>query len=233
MSARPSVVSVAGPLRAAPLFSIGNIEALKWCAVAFMFVEHWQTLVLQGPGGFSWEVGRMAFPLFAFCFAYAVSGDVLLTVTRCYRSAFRLAAFAVLVQVFVIAARGALPLNVLFTFFCASAWVAAEDESIIRKWFVRAMAIGIAFYSEFWWPGLALVVGFIRLCESPGRLSGYLWSFGAWCVIAALDGTPASVVAFGVAGVVLAFDISVRRIPHVFSLLYGLQFPLAMIFRGL
>lgn len=232
MSARPSV-SLVSPHQGAALlsaFSSGNIEALKWLGVVAMVIEHVSTVLLRHDGGWPFQIGRVAFPLFGLAFALAVSERPSL---RSYRAAFRLLPFALVAQVGSFFARDSSTLNVLFLFVAAAAWIAAGDESPRERVVVRVLALGVAFFSEFWWPGLAFIVGMVWALRAGGARAGVVV---AWCgllVCALLDHTPMAFFFVVVAVGVCVLDVRVRRVPWVFACIYAMQFPLFLLVRWL
>lgn len=222
MSARPVIGSLVGPVRAAPLFSPGNVEALKWVGLLAMLYEHWHTLVVGDPTGQAFQFGRVAFPLFAIAFGLGVSAA---PSKQCFRAAWRLGVVALGAQLGVALTRHSGLLSVLFTFFAAAAWVAADQESAGKQVAIRVCAVALAFFSEFWWPGLFLIVALVRVLSGRGAWWWAVVLAVSWCAMSGFDRTGMSFVALGVCALVCAFDIQVRRFPSLFLWLYALQFP--------
>lgn len=195
-----------------------------------MLVEHVHTVLLQRDGGWPVQIGRLAFPMFALAFALAVGERAPL---RSYRAAFRLAPLAVLAQVGSVAARSSYTLNVLFLFVAAAAWVAAQDERVIERYCIRGLCLLVAFFSEFWWPGLAVIVGLVAACRWQGSRWGVVV---VWVGLVACGLWEHTFAAFGfvvVAAAVLALDLQARRLPYVFGGIYVIQFPVFLLVRWL
>jgi len=137
MSARPSVAlfSLAPGAALLSSFSSGNIEAVKWLGVVAMLIEHIHTVLFGVRGGWPVEVGRLAFPLFAFAFALSIAERASV---RSFRACYRLAGWACLAQVFSVWARGSgtlsafakFSLGVLALFSC----VAGAAESMCPRY---------------------------------------------------------------------------------------------------
>ncbi len=48
----------------------GTVELLKWLALLFMTLDHFNKYVYNGTIPYLFEIGRLAMPLFSFAFAY-------------------------------------------------------------------------------------------------------------------------------------------------------------------
>lgn len=209
--------------------SDASLEWLKWIAVGAMFVDHINWFVIAG--GFdpqstahAWmnDVGRLAFPLFAFVFGINLQ-RVLESpnqAERFRRMAWRLGVAAAAAQVPYWVLRGYFfPLNVLCTFALSMAVVLLWRRGSwpLRAAAVVSLVIG-GFVVEYWWIGAALVFGAVAYARH--RTVASLSLFTAMLLpLSLLNGNPyafASIVA--IAATVMMQPT--RLLPRVPGLLY-------------
>jgi hypothetical protein len=213
-------------------FSDGQLEALKWIALASMFLDHFGRHLL-GYGQDTWvfALGRIAFPLFALVFALnlAREGD---RAARAARTAKRLAIWCAVAVLPSVWARGEPTLvNVLGTLGLGAAlcWTIASSARL--GWRLAAsLAIAVASrWVEFGLPGVFLVPAIYLWCtqRQPEQallalvlFSLTVWlntSFGGW---PALLGTLSVVpIAWGVRRLL----VSPPRLQFAFYLVYPLH----------
>jgi hypothetical protein len=210
-------------------FSDGQLEALKWLALASMFTDHIGRLLL-GYSTQSWvfAAGRLAFPLFAAVLALnlARAGD---RPARAARTALRLFAWGAVAYVPAVWARGdPLMFNVMGTLGLGAAccWALAADGRLWQRVLVLAGAGLAALHVEFGLPGVLLVAGVFLAATRPGvgtalvaamLLAMVGWHNANFGGAAALLGTLASAVALLVAR---AFTLRVMRLKWVFYAVY-------------
>lgn len=140
-------------------FQDGQLEALKWIALASMFLDHFGRHLL-GWGQDTWvfALGRIAFPLFAVVLALnlARDGD---RARRSARTAVRLGLWCVVAVVPSVWARGEpQTVNVLGTLALGAAlcWAIASPA----HWAARGLAI-VAVTAASWWVEFGLAGVFL------------------------------------------------------------------------
>ncbi|TFZ04874.1 TraX family protein [Ramlibacter rhizophilus] len=141
-------------------FSDGQLEALKWIAVGFMFLDHIGRLLL-GYSTHSWvfAASRVAFPLFAIILALnlARGGD---RAARAARTARRLGLWCVIAIAPSVWARGSPELvNVLGTLALGSAlcWALASRGALALRVGVTLAATAAGHFVEFGIAGVLLI----------------------------------------------------------------------------
>lgn len=225
----PSSIVIALRAAAGAVLSPGQIEALKWAALALMLLDHVNSYLLDKPLPWMFHVGRAAFPLFAVALGLALAADPIGQATR---ALFRLAPFAVAAQIGSQIVRDEVVLNILFLFIAACAWVVADDEPAHRRFALYALATLVASFAEFGLPGFAFVVCAWRFIHqgSPLHLFG---AFGALGVVAGVDSSPGSLLAVLAFAAVMLLRLEVPRNPGFFAWAYVLQFPAFICLRWL
>lgn len=224
-----------------PGFNDGQLEALKWIALASMFLDHFGRHLL-GYGQDTWvfALGRIAFPLFVLVLALnlAREGD---RAARAARTAKRLALWCAVAVLPSVWARGEPALvNVLGTLGLGAAvcWAIASPARWGWKLAV-CMAVAVASrWVEFGLPGVFLVPA-IYLWHTQRQPEAALlalvlflltvWlntSFGAW---PALLGTLA---VLPIAWSVSRLPVSAPRLQLAFYLVYPLHLLLIGVLSG-
>ena len=234
-SPRPPTAQPARPSGAPAGWLDGQLETLKWIALASMFVDHVGRFLL-GFGNESWVFagGRLAFPLFAFVLGMnlAREGD---RAGRAARTALRLALWCAVSVLPSIWMRGdPWVVNVLGTLSlgAAACWaLAASAHPALRALVLAGAALG-ALRVEFGVPGTLLVAGVylaatrataVHVLAAAALLLLVGWnnaSFGGW---PALLGTLA---AAPVAAAVAALPLRMPRLKLAFYLVYPLHLAL-------
>jgi hypothetical protein len=216
-------------------FSDGQLEALKWIALAFMFLDHFGRHLL-GFGQDTWvfALGRIAFPLFALVLALnlAREGD---RAARAARTTRRLAIWCAVAVLPSIWARGEpMLVNVLATLGlgAAACWALASPASLWLR-IVTCMAVALAsHFVEFGLAGVFLVPAIFhyRTQRDPAAallalvlLLATAWLNASWGGMFALAGTLASVP---IAWSVRRLPISAPRLQLAFYLVYPLHLAL-------
>jgi hypothetical protein len=216
-------------------FSDGQLEALKWIALASMFVDHFGRHLL-GWGQETWvfALGRIAFPLFALVLALNLSreGD---RAARSARTARRLALWCAVSVLPSVWARGEPSLvNVLGTLGLGAilCWAIASPATMALR-AVVCLAVTVASqWVEFGLPGV-FVIPAIYLWRTQRRPEAALlalvlflltvWlnaSFGGW------HGSLGTLAALPIAWGVSRVAVSVPRGQLAFYLVYPLHLAL-------
>lgn len=221
----------------APLgFTNGQIEALKWIALASMFLDHFGRHLL-GYGQDTWvfALGRIAFPLFAFVLAVnlAREGD---RATRAARTARRLALWGAVAVVPSVLARGEpMLLNVLFTLMLGAGlcWVMASERTWMPLRAGLCVAIAMAsWYVEFGLGGVFLIPAIYLWCTErqwgAAVLAAILFFMTGWlnALNGGVPGMLGTLAALPIAWVVRLLPVSVPRLQLGFYLVYPLHLAL-------
>src|SRR4051812_41640442 len=156
------------PQAAKPLsFTDGQLEALKWIALASMFCDHFGRHLL-GWGQDTWvfALGRIAFPLFALVLALnlAREGD---RASRAARTARRLAVWCAVAVLPSIWARGQpMLVNVLGTLGLGAAvcWIMASRMPLLAQVLICLGMAAASHHVEFGLPGVFLVPAIYLWC---------------------------------------------------------------------
>ena len=216
-------------------FSDGQLEALKWIALASMFLDHFGRHLL-GWGQETWvfALGRIAFPLFALVLALnlAREGD---RAARAARTARRLALWCAVSVLPSIWARGEPSLvNVLGTLGLGAAlcWAIASPAPMAWRAAVCLAVTVASQWVEFGLPGVFVIPAIYLWCTQRQPEAALLalvlfsltvWlntSFGGW---PGLLGTLAVLpIAWGVS----RLAVSVPRLQLAFYLVYPLHLAL-------
>jgi len=168
------------PKRSEPIAPLsinhGALELLKWFALICMTVDHVNKYLLGGSEEAMFLVGRLALPIFAVVLGLNLArseGEAL--GSACRRTMLRLAAAGSLASVPFMALGGLgwgwWPLNIMFTFFVATAAIFLVGS---KGWTVGAVAVAFVGGAvvEFWWPGVTLCIAAWAYARKPsiGRL---------------------------------------------------------------
>lgn len=223
---------------AAPLgYADGQLEALKWVALASMFLDHFGRHLL-GYGQDTWvfALGRIAFPLFAMVFALNLGreGD---RAARAARSARRLAFWCAVSVIPSIMARGEpMLVNVLGTLALGAAlcWSLASTAPVALRVAVCIAVALASWYVEFGLAGVFLMPA-VFLWSTQRRpeaamLALTLLLLTGW-LNARFDGVPAMLGTL--AGLPIAW--SLRRLPVSMprmQLAFYLVYPLHLLLIG-
>jgi hypothetical protein len=158
---------------AAPFgFTDGQLETLKWIALASMFVDHFGRLLLgHGVDGWVFAFGRIAFPVFAAVLALNLArpGD---RAARALRTTRRLAFWCAISVLPSIWARGEpMLVNVLGTLAlgAAACWLAAIHGHVVLR-LLAIVGVGVAsWYVEFGLAGVFLIPAIFIWCSEGQR----------------------------------------------------------------
>jgi len=144
------------PSRGAWNVNSGALEAMKWIGVVSMLIDH-INYVFATHSPIALIAGRLAFPLFAFVFAYNLAtGDR----ERLKRGMNRWVAAGVVSQIpYYLVFEDALRLNIFFTFLLAATLIYMRPEEGAKRMFaaVALWAIGGSFV-DYFQPGVAVIL---------------------------------------------------------------------------
>ena len=139
-----------------------------------MTIDHVNTFLFAGAHNWMFSAGRVAFPLFAFVLAYNLARPRAVDGRAYQRTLVRIAAGCAVATIpFVLLAKlrwGWLPINVMGLLFTATACLYFFDRKGLGNFTVGAglFAVGGAL-TEFWWPGLIVVLAAHAYCRVPTR----------------------------------------------------------------
>ena len=202
----------------------GTIEILKWVALALMTLDHVNTFLYGRtlPGAF--EAGRLSMPLFSFVLAFNLARQHALQRGMPSRMMRRLAVFGLLATPFYISLRefpgGWLPLNIMFTFFVATAVISLFQRGQAADGVAGILLfLGGGAVVEYQWYGLMLCFAAWWYCRNPG------WPSCLLLLIAAAFLYPANGNFWAIAAVPLMIAaryvrFRMPRLPYAFYLYY-------------
>lgn len=178
-----------------PEMSTGAIETIKWLAIIFMFLDHINRAFFDID--WMYNLGRIAFPLFALMFAYNMARLDSKDHGTHVRAIKRLVLFGAIAQLPYLFVTGnlpyteespmppLLPLNVLFLFAVAAGIFYTLDLSLFANKLKKlgatslAILIFILFGSlvEFFYIGLAICIVAFHYFRTPNLIKGSLIFF--------------------------------------------------------
>lgn len=178
--ALPLTTSTARPLS----LSSGALEALKWLALAAMLLDHVNKWLYAGRVPLGFELGRLAWPLFAFVLAHHLAQPGALEGALPVRLLRRLLGWGLLATPPFMALAGSwFPLNILFSLAAATivVWGLARRD-------VAGAAAALACFAlagqvvDYQHPGLAMCVAAWYFCRAPSAARAAVWA----CFVAGL-----------------------------------------------
>jgi len=166
----------------------GSVEALKWLALVLMTGDHVNSFLLDRSVPILYDLGRLAFPLFAVVLAYNLARPG----ADYWRATRRLVLVGLVATwPYTVVTGHVLQLNVLFTFAVAAAAMALWSRSHLAS---LALVIGLAGFVDYEWYGVGLVLAawwFFRsqsaiaaaatvgACASLVLVNGNAWALAA------------------------------------------------------
>ena len=138
-----------------------SFELLKWLALFSMLGDHINKYLFNGTLPYLFEIGRIAFPIFAFVIAFNLSRENAVTSGALKRTCIRLFIFACISSIpFVLLGGvkfGWWPLNILWLFFFASVCIYLLEHKGKLSYLMAFLAfIAGAALCEYWIFGMAL-----------------------------------------------------------------------------
>lgn len=154
------------------LIADGTLEAFKWFALALMTADHVNKYLFDAALPFVFEAARVVMPIFGFILAYNLARPGAFERGAFTRTLRRLGFFAALASPIFLALNGFWPLNVLWMLFVAAmiCYCIERDTPRLRAAAVALFLVGGAVV-EFFWFGLAFVVGAWLYCRRPSWLA--------------------------------------------------------------
>ncbi|MEQ1772571.1 MAG: TraX family protein [Burkholderiales bacterium] len=185
----------------------GTIEFVKWIALAAMIVDHVGALLFdQGKSSLAYQIGRLAFPLFAFVLAYKLSIKAVDGSSSSLRTVKRLFLWALISFVpFYLAVGRLWTPNIFFTLGLGAlaCWVSISPIGEWHKWlaylgifaasfgcdyFAPGVFLILSVYVLYRWPSLQAAAAVVLCCAAIAFLTWSLWALLAIPIAAATHG---------------------------------------------
>jgi len=204
----------------------GTVEFVKWIALAAMLVDHVGLLVFgQGKFSLSDDVGRIAFPLFAFVLGFklaAGSGSVSPTSLRTVK---RLFLWALISFVPFYLATGRLwPPDIFFTLGLGAlaCWVESSALPDRQRWLAYLGIFIASFGCDYFAPGVFLI---LSVCVLYRRSSASAAAATLLCcaLLALMSWNPWTLLALPIASSIHWLRLSVPRLKWLFYAIYPLH----------
>ena len=157
----------------------GTVELLKWLALFFMTLDHFNKYVYNGTIPYFFELGRLAMPIFSFVFAYNLARSNVDNEVRS-RVLKRLFALGLVSSIPYIALGGVQygwwPLNILFTLFTSGLIIhlieRKNQTSLLIAFVVFVLGGSVV---EFWWPSILMTITTWFYCRSRDNKYLVIW----------------------------------------------------------
>jgi hypothetical protein len=158
----------------------GVVEVLKWIGVLLMTLDHIDKYLFHETVRPLFDLGRLAFPLFALVLAFNLARPGALQRGAYPRILGRLAVFAAISEIPFLGLGGLLwgwyPFNILVTLLVSASiiWLLDTGGGLRASLAVLVFVAGGAMV-EFWWPGVGMCVAAWLYCRKPGLRNLILW----------------------------------------------------------
>lgn len=196
-------------------FTSGELEALKWLALAAMVADHVDLLWLERSWPALHAFGRLAFPLFALVFGYNLARPHVDGIRVAGRLALP-AALASLVWAYTGTA-GLPPLNVLWAFALFAVAVELWDEH--PRTALAALVVGGLFVEGNWFGQLLAFAGLL-IGRRPSHWFGYALAVLGIVLLQAVNGSAWALLAVPAVLAVRAWRPDVPHVPGLFLWFY-------------
>lgn len=147
----------------------GTLEAMKWLAIALMTLDHFNKYILHDSSAVSFDLGRIAMPLFAFMIAYNLARPGAFERRSYQRAMKRLTVFGIIAVPVCMALGGLLlgwwPLNILFMLLTTVAVMFLIERGRLAT--AALVFIMGGFMVEYWWPAIGLSLACWYYCKRP------------------------------------------------------------------
>lgn len=207
--------------------SPGTVEVVKWVALLLMIGGHTNAVVFDRQWAWPNEIGRAAFPGFAFAFGYAISrvpDQRWPAVVR--RVGLRLMGIGLLcVPLTHLAFRleSWWSLNIMFTFAAGLAMIWGIKRGDTVGWVVAGVVFMLSgVLVEFMWPGVLLVVAMWASFQRPGMATQCLL-FACLLALWPVNGNPYALLLYPVVALVALSGATLPRLRWLFYVAYPLH----------
>lgn len=197
-----------------------SLELLKWIAVLCMLQEHAFRFVVGELPDWSHAVGRLTFPLFAYCFGVGFGHA---SEEAKERTEKRLWFWSIVAQLLTLCVDGFAYGNVLFLF--ASAASIDRRCTRISGMILMLVLLLASMFVEFGPLGLAAAFWMIIANRLRDDLVQLLVVSGCLLLIAIINGDEFALWGLPLILVLQSIDVGPPRVPHFFYWVYALQFP--------
>lgn len=176
--------------------SNNSLTAMKLIGIAAMLIDHFNAFVNPEYNQILFEIGRIAFPLFALVLGYNLAR---IPLNKIPKIMFRLLMFGILATPIYIILSGGLqhwwPLNILFTLSLATTIVYLLSLPTYNRWAVTARMTALLLFAvvgslvDYLWLGPALVIVVWRLFSGISAVESTILHvllsglFGLLCVM--------------------------------------------------
>ncbi len=204
----------------------GTIEFVKWIALAAMLVDHVGLLVFdQGRFSLADDVGRIAFPLFAFVLGLKLAVGSGAASPTSLRTVKRLFLWALISFVpFYLAAGRLWPPNIFFTLGLGAlaCWVESSALPDWQRWLAYFGIVVASFGCDYFAPGVFLI---LSVCVLYRRASVSAAAATLLCcvLLAFMSWSPWTLLAIPIASSVHWLRLSVPRLKWLFYAIYPLH----------
>jgi len=154
--------------------SSGTLEALKWLGLLLMTLDHANRILYQGSVIWAYELGRIAWPLFAFVFSYNYAQVEPFQPAFYHQSFGRLLLFGALATppyMMMKSMDSLIPLNILFTLLAIGACLYFYEEARKINLLSIAIVLVAGVFVEYSWPGILLGLVFWAYCKKTSWLT--------------------------------------------------------------
>ncbi|MGE0315885.1 MAG: TraX family protein [Lautropia sp.] len=209
------------------ILSDGSIEALKWIAAILMVGDHVNRYLLVDANPWLFYGGRLAMPIFGILLGLNLSRPSALSGKATDRTVGRLFLMGLIATVpyMLLGApiKGPWPLNILFTLAVAALAIEALQLGTRQGWWMAVVVFlfGGAFV-EFWWPGVAVVLG-TWLWRMGARKSGWTMFGCGMLGLCAINGNFWAFAAIPVIAIAAMFEPKIARHRAFFYVFYPLH----------
>lgn len=220
--------TLAAPLASAPV--VRHLELTKWAGLGAMLVDHigWYSFGVHHP--VAEAIGGLAFPLFAWAFAFGVVG---LPRERLGRVLLRLTAWAGMAQLAVLMVREGMPWTVLSTFLLGTViYGAVMHIPRALSWLVVVGAVALSTQVEYGIVGSSFVAAslFYARFKTPAAVAAVV---ALLIALTPFNGSASAVAAVGVVYLLNELPRDLPRLRGMFGPVYVAQFPLLRLLRDL
>jgi len=206
------------------VLSNGTVELLKWLALFFMTLDHFNKYVYSGTIPYLYEIGRLAMPLFSFVFAYNLARPKTLQNNVYQRVLSRLFVIGLISCVPFIALSpvkfGFWPLNILFTLFFSGLIIFILEKNN-KHHLLLALVVFILGGSlvEFWWPALLMTISVWLYLKTFNKEYLFLWIFSV-CSLFIINNNFYALLALPIIYIATKVNVEFPRWKYAFYIYY-------------
>lgn len=201
----------------------GTLEALKWLALISMTVDHFNRFFLNSSSAISFEIGRIAMPLFAFIFAYNFRRFNSIPLEIYTKSIKRLILFGTLAIPAYMAMQhlsSFIPLNIMFMFLvCTNLFFLTQQKTDLSNILAIFLFCLSGFFVEYNWIGILLCFFWWTSLRAFSFHSLIGLSFAYW-LLDLSNGNHWAMLSLPLIFIATQVEINLPRIPYLFYIYY-------------